>query len=149
MRYKYNWAKAVGEFRKILIENVKLVGNNDAHTADLAGYFRMMVKETDTFHPWNSDGELSRALDKLPKRCDYRSLRIYNEWKSARLDVEDAIYEMLEECSDQIRDHFADAWNFPPGYVKPKEIKIKWDNCDISNVAGKSFPRIVRVARIA
>lgn len=144
---RFNWSAVINEFRKILCENVTIVGVNDTHSKDLNGYFKMTVRETDRFHPWNSDGELSHALDKMPKRCDYRSIKSYWAWKNGRTTVEDALFEMLQECMDNIREHFEDSWNFSPGYRKPVEIKFSWDECDMQNLSGRSFARIIRAAQ--
>jgi len=144
---KYSWSQVVDEFRTILIQNVSFVGQTELHTKTLNGYFAMTVRETDIFHPFNSDGELSRALDRMPKRCDYRSIKSYWAWKNGRMVVEDALFEMLQECMDDIRDHFMNGWNFPPGYRKPVEIKFGWDECDSQDLSGRSFARIVRAAQ--
>lgn len=144
---KYSWSQVVDEFRKILCENVTFVGVDASHSKDLNGYFAMTVRETDRFHPFNSDGELSRALDRMPKRCDYRSIKSYWAWKNGRYAVEDALFEMLLECMDDIRDHFEDSWNFSPGYRKPVEIKFGWNECDSQDLSGRSFARIIRAAQ--
>lgn len=146
---KYSWSQVIDEFRTILIQNVSFVGQTETHTKDLNGYFAMMIRETGRFHPFNSDGELSRALDRMPKRCDYRSIKSYWAWKNGRMIVEDALYEMLLECMGDIQEHFMDTWNFHPGYRKPLEIRFGWDDCDSQNLVGRSFARIIRAAQRA
>jgi hypothetical protein len=144
---KFNWPAVVDEFRVLLMENVQFTGIDREHTLDLIGYFRMTVRQTDTFHPFNTDRDLDIALRGLPERCDYRSVKRYWAWKNGRMQVEDAVYEMLMECKDTITDHFADPWNFPPGYRKPVDIKFVWDGCDMADVSGKAFSRIIRAAK--
>ncbi len=146
---KYNWPAVVKEYRKILVENVKFF-DVDEETGlgtinkDFTGYFSIQVHQTDTFHPFNSDGELSRALDRMPVRCNYRSIKSYWEFKDGKDNIANAIYEMLSEAEDTINDHFADSWNFPPGYAAPDEIEFPdWDRL----VTDRLIARLIRAAK--
>lgn len=116
---KYNWSKVVDAFRDIVLANVSFEADTPAQKADFMGYMKEMVKETDTFHPFDSDHELSRALFMVPQRVDYRSVKSYRAWKRSREQVLDALFEMLCEVEDKIRDHFSDEWNFAPGMFRP------------------------------
>jgi hypothetical protein len=138
---KYNWPNVVAAFRKIIIDDVIIVGNNKNHEQDLRSYFKTMVLQTDTFHPFSSDCMLSEALTSIPDRCDYRNVRSYWAWKNGRDQISDALAEMLFEVDDDVVDYFSDAWNFPPGYIKPKEIKFRNDDTD------KFVSRILSAAR--
>jgi len=142
---KYSWGKVYYELKKILVENVSFVGRDASHTADLARSFAFEVRETDRFHPYNSDGELSRALDRMPDRCNYRNIKSYWAFKNGKEYVADGLYAVLEEMEELVRDHYKDSWNFAPGYVKPVEIKFK---VPAEDLADKVRARIMRVARV-
>ena len=137
---KVNWPAVVLELRNIMIESVSFVDEDQAHADDLKGYFRITMFQTDNFHPWNSDGELDRALSHMPARCDYRSLKSYWATKNARYRVEDTLDEVLYEMEENIRDHFSDAWNFPPGYRAPDEIEF-------ASIPNSAVARIIRAAK--
>ena len=95
-----------------------------------------MLLQTNTFHPWNSDGELGRALDRMPERCNYRSIKPYWANKEGRRAVGDACSEILTEMEDKIPDWFDDRWNHTPGYVKPLDITF-----DDNNWSAEKFAR--------
>ncbi len=63
-------------------------------------YFEFQLAETDTFHPFNTDAALTHM-------------------------EEHDLFEMFCDVEDTIREHFNDAWNFPPGYVKPENIEFE------------------------
>lgn len=133
---KYNWPKIVDAFRGIVLSRVSFKGETPASEKDFMGYMREMVRSTDTFHPFDTDGELSRALNKMPDRCNYRNLKSYWAWKHGREAVADALYDMLYEVDEKIKDHFSDKWNFAPGYVPPKEVVFNVDE-DTTNLVGQ------------
>jgi hypothetical protein len=145
---KTNWPAVVKEYRKILVENVKFFKViDDFGTIDksFTEYFRMTVHQTDNFHPWNSDGELSRALARMPIRCNYRSIKSYWAFKNGKENIANAIYEMLTEAEDIINDHFSDSWNFPPGYVAPDEIEFPdWGYL----ITDRMVARLIRAAKM-
>ena len=145
---KTNWPAVVKEYRKILVENVKFFKViDDFGTIDksFTEYFRMTVHQTDNFHPWNSDGELSRALARMPIRCNYRSIKSYWAFKNGKENIANAIYEMLSEAEDIINDHFGDSWNFPPGYVAPDEIEFPdWGYL----ITDRMVARLIRAAKM-
>lgn len=144
-----NWPAVVTEFRKVLVENIKFFDvdeetNFGSINKDLTEYFRMSVFDTDNFHPWNSDGELSRALERMPIRCNYRSIKSYWAFKDGKDEIANAIYEMLTEVEDTVNDYFSDRWNFPPGYTPPDEIEFAdWDKV----VNDRLVARIIRAAK--
>lgn len=142
---KYNWSKVVDELRQIVIKNTVFKGANENRTKELHAYFKLMMLETDTFHPYNSDGNLSRELDRMPDRCNYRSVESYWEWKDSREDVMVALMEVYDEINDLIEEHFADPWNFPPGYTPPVSITFRKDN--ETELPDETIARILRAAR--
>lgn len=121
---QYSWPKALDIVKQFAQNRTKILGAYPAETIDYMRYFANHLHNTDTFHPWDSDGELSRALDKMPKRCDYRSIKSYWAWKNGMMKVEDACFEILEEMEGITKDWFDDRWNHPPGYVKPLSIEF-------------------------
>jgi hypothetical protein len=145
---KNNWPAVVKEFRSIVLANVKLYGEHTPAkpSEGFMGYFKIQLKETDTFHPFDTDGELSRALDRMPERCNYRSCESYHAWKDGRCDIADALYAMLTEASELIEDHFGNAWNFPPVYKPPLRIDMPRDWTDY---AESSVSRIIKAAKKA
>jgi hypothetical protein len=118
---KFNWPAVVEEFRKIVQEGVSFSKQDETDG------FHFELRQTDRFHPFDSDGELDRALQKMPKRCDYRSLKSYWAWKNGKYAIEEALDEMLYEVEDAIRDHYSNSWNFAPGFRLPKEINFAWE----------------------
>jgi hypothetical protein len=68
--------------------------------AQFKEYFEFQLDETDTFHPFDSDAALTLMED-------------------------DDLFEMFCDVENIIRGHFDDAWNFPPGYVKPASIDFE------------------------
>lgn len=88
------WKDKVRLMRETLKETVKF---SDAQFKE---YFEFQLDETDTFHPFNTDGALTQ------------------------MEQHD-LFEMFCDVEEIIRDHFNDAWNFPPGYVKPKTIDFE------------------------
>lgn len=135
---KANWSAVIDEFRAIVKEGVSFVG------PEHAVQFRCELRETDRFHPWNSDDMLDRALSRMPKRCDYRSLKSYWAWKDGRLDIQEALDEMLYEVEDTIRDYYSEPWNFAPGYVLPREVRFSWEG---SGATERMVARILRAAK--
>lgn len=125
---KYNWPNVVKMFRKLLIDNVQIVGRNDVETRAFMEHFRLEMIHTDTFHPYETDGNLSSALKNMPNYCNYRSCEALREFKQRKEHVLDAVYMMLQEVDDLITDHFYDNWNHPPGYVAPQKVlHPSWD----------------------
>jgi hypothetical protein len=119
---QYNWPKVVELLRQFAQNRTKILGNGPEQTLDYMGHLRLQMQHTDTFHPWNSDGELSRAFDKMPKRCNYRSIKPYWAYKDGKERLADACYEVLCEMEELILEWFGDSWNHAPGYRAPKEI---------------------------
>jgi hypothetical protein len=138
-----NWPKVVKEFRTIMLSHVKIYNNgklDDKAMRDLK--FDMDV--TDNYHPWNSDGELSRSLDRMPEHCNYRSVDSYWNWKNGKSYIEDALYNVLNEMQDIIQDTLTNEWNFEPGYKMPEQIIFP---TDWSTISTKSVGRIIRAAK--
>lgn len=87
------WKDKVRLMREALKATVKF---SDTQFKD---YFEFQLDETDTFHPFDTDGALTH------------------------MEVED-LFEMFCDVENIIREHFNDVWNFPPGYVKPTNIEF-------------------------
>lgn len=88
------WKDKVRLMRETLKATVKF---SDAQFKE---YFEFELDETDTFHPFDTDGALT-----LMEPHD--------------------LFEMFCDVEEIIRDHFNDAANFPPGYVKPDSIDFE------------------------
>ena len=143
---KYNWPAVVKEFRAIVLENVKLYAVHGDPKVDpgLMEYFRMEMQQTDTFHPWDNDGQLSRALEKMPTSCNYRSCKSYWARKDGKESIGDALYEVLSEIGDSITYHFEDKWNFAPGFKLPEDVVMPdWDRI----ITDKIVNRIIKAAK--
>ena len=96
----YNWSHVIKTVRAFVADNVKT-------DADTKAYIKLEMVETDKFHDYSSMDQLSEALDSAD---------------------EDQIWEALsyavEIMGELITDHFGNAWNFAPGYVKPKKLVV-------------------------
>lgn len=68
--------------------------------AQFKEYFEFQLMETDTFHPFDTDAALTHM-------------------------EEHDLFEMFCDVEEIILDHFNDAANFPPGYVKPESIEFE------------------------
>ena len=117
---KYNWPEVVDAFKEEMLKNLVLSGHNDRYLRELREYVEIEMMETDCFHPFDSDGELSIALKKMPNYCNYRNIDSYWNWKDGRMLVEDALTEVYFEMEDKIRGWLGNRWNHPPGYYIPK-----------------------------
>ena len=87
------WKDKVRLMREALKATVKF---SDTQFKD---YFEFQLDETDTFHPFDTDGALTHM-------------------------EEEDLFEMFCDVENIIREHFNDPWNFPPGYVKPTSIEF-------------------------
>jgi len=139
---KYSWPKLVREMRNAMMEITTFEGQTPDHTLALIGHFRDQMRHTDTFHCWDFDRDLDKAFNRYPNvKCNYRSCWSYWLHKYGKENIEDAMYTYLEETSNIIQEYFADAWNFPPGYIKPKKITFS----DIDAKVRKIRARVMRV----
>lgn len=138
---KSNWAAVVQELRKLTYESVAFKGAGKE-------YLRLHLFQTDTFHPFYTSAEedMDRALKNMPDgRCNYKSCDSYWAFKDGKQDLQDAIVDWLYEVECMVIDHFADAWNFAPGY-NPKDIEMKFTPpCDMVNK--RTVARILKAAR--
>lgn len=133
-----NWAAVVKELRRVLGENVTFSSN------EYLTHFNFENLETDSFHPFDDDAEyrMSRVLNSMPVRCDYRSCVSLHNWQDYRWQMEEAIVLWLEATEYLVRDYYGDSWNFFPGYRPPESIVFAdWDQ-----VSTKVFARVHRAA---
>jgi len=132
---KYNWPAVVKELRTIVLENVKMKRNDGSIDLVATEHFNLEMRETDTFHPWNSDGELSQALDKISEPA----------CKDDMYCVEDALDNIFEEMGMAIREHYSNHWNFAPGTHLPEDIRMPdcWDGI----VPGEFITRVIEAAK--
>jgi len=91
------WQDKVRLMRETLKETVKFRGDS---CPTLKIYFEFELDETDTFHPFDTDSALTHM-------------------------EEEDLFEMFCDAENIIREHFDNAWNFPPGYVKPEGIEFE------------------------
>jgi hypothetical protein len=141
---KYDWAKLVHEMRIRMMEMTTIEGQDHAHTMDLVGYFRMTMRDTDTFHPFHEDRYLDKAFAGLPERCNFRSVEAYWKYKNARQNVISWMYDYFVQMETLIRDHFSNPMNFPPGYMPPKKVEFG----DLEAHAEKSLPMTIRLIQV-
>jgi len=130
---KYNWPKIVDELRRVIGNTVRFYKEDGTPDENAQADFAFKLKNTCAFHPVGSDHLLSSALERMPKRCDYRSIRSYWAYKRGRERVAEAIDYCLEEMFSEIEDHYTTAWNFPPGFKLPHRISddtFDWDLLD-------------------
>ncbi len=144
---KYNWPAVMKEFNKIVSENVLIFKDVKDKKPDPSwtANFQIELFQCDRFHPYDSDDGLSRALSKMPVRRNYRSCNAYWEYAERKDNVLDAIYIMLEEVGDRIREHHTDKWNFPPGVKLPVKVVAPDDGTVLNERT--LFNRILRAAR--
>ena len=78
-------------------------------------YFLFELRETDTFHPWDTDGELcSLTADTDLTEVDQEA-------------VEDAAWECLGEMEYKLEEWIYDSMNHAPGYKEPTKVTIRLD----------------------
>lgn len=81
--------------------------------AEHKDYMLFELRETDTFHPRDTDSWL----------CELTS-----DIEAADQDeLEEAAWQCLCEMEERVHDWFADAWNHAPGYVKPTALDCRAD----------------------
>lgn len=141
---KFSWSKLVHEMRVRMMELTVIEGHDREHTMDLVGYFRMTMRETDTFHAFDHDFDLDRAFTRLPDRCNYRNLEKYRAYKASREELIGWVYDYFEAMAEIIRGHFSNPMNFPPGYRQPKSVTFK----DLDRGAEKCIPMTIRLIRV-
>ena len=78
-------------------------------------YFLFELRETDTFHPWDTDSWLCELTHNT------------NLDEVDRDDLESALAECLCEMEDKLYDWFDDRYNHAPGYTKPDTVKFDID----------------------
>ena len=137
---KYKWSNIVDEFKTLLWANLRF--DNE----EVKARVKYLLLQTDVFHPWETDGELSRALDKLPSYCNYRSIEPYWAFKYGRDEVLDGLYAMFEESFDRMVEYMDTKWNFAPGDHDKVEIQL---HSDWAIYTDKCFAKIRKAAKKA
>jgi hypothetical protein len=145
----YNWPAVVDAFNKIACDNV-LIESSGERQRDFYDYTKLMFRQTGTFHPWDTDGELSRALGLLPEgRCNYRNVESYWQFKREREHAEGEIFDSLcylfEEIGERLSSHFANPWNFAPGTPLPTKVKGKVEWAELASEG--AVKKIIRASR--
>lgn len=101
------WAQVNQAMRDCFAACVKIT------PAEYQDYFLFELKETDTFHPRDTDSwlcELTTDIDNADQD-----------------ELEEAAWQCLCEMEERVQDWFEDVWNHAPGYLKPEEVKIDAD----------------------
>jgi hypothetical protein len=142
---KFSWPTLVEEMRNTMVYATTFHGLNFHHEQDLSAYFRMTMRQTDTFHAFDWDRDLDDAFARIPNYCNYRSCSAYHTYKRRREFVVDAVFGYLEAMKECIDAHFSDDWNFPPGYKKPTKIEYM----DLEELAVKITPGLLRRCKIS
>jgi hypothetical protein len=129
----YNWPHVIKTVRAFVLENTKT-------DADTKAYLKLEMFETDTFHDYSSMDQLSEELDQGSE---------YGVW--------DALSMAVDVMGELITDHFSNAWNFGPGYEKPKKLVVpdverisraKWHKL-LKDAAPNVFAEITQAAKDA
>lgn len=128
----FNWSAVVDAFNKIALDNVVFEAPKDRQR-DLHDYTKLAFQQAGTFHPWDTDGELSRALGLWPEgKCNYRNVESYWQFKREKEHAENEVFDSLcyvfEEIGERLSSHFANPWNFAPGTHLPTKVtgKVSW-----------------------
>lgn len=139
IRYiKFDWTKVYNIFKEEVIKSVSF-GKQDSIYAP---HFRFEMRETDTFWPFGTDGNLSRALrHTLVSKVNYYSRLSVRAQKDAIDEIKIAILDMYDEMHENIVEYYSNPWNFPPGYIHPKEMLFDDD------VVDRIYRRIRREAK--
>jgi hypothetical protein len=140
----YNWSPALKAFRATVLKNVKFLDANGKPDRNWTEYFEFEMRATDTFHPFDTDSELSEALKRIAPYCNYRSLELYWLYKDGRDMMSEAVYSMLTEVGELIEEYFSNKWNFAPGTNLPAKIVMPRD---WSPIADKAVPSILKAAK--
>jgi hypothetical protein len=124
---QYSWPKALDIVKQFAQNRTKILGAYPAETIDYMRYFASHLHNTDTFHPCDSERELTRVLNDMPKYCNYRSVDAYWKWKHHIYLLGGACWDVITEIDQLTQEWFNDRWNHPPGYVKPLSIEFIGD----------------------
>lgn len=121
---KYSWAKANEKFRNLLWANLQVDNKECAY------FVGRMLLATDQFHPIDGDYEMQRALNKMPKYCNYRSIKSYWAFKEGKELIGDALFLMFEEIFERITEYMRTPYNFGPGDFIPCKItaRVPWED---------------------
>ena len=140
---KYNWPAIVDMLNTLMIDNTKILGATPAATIDLMQYYKLTMRATDTFHPFESEHTLSTALANMPNYCNYRNYRALASYKDRKEALLNALFDVLAEMEEITQNWFDDNWNHAPGYVKPLDIEFSsW-----YKVVDKSFAKLIKAAK--
>lgn len=96
----FNWSHVIKSVRSFVVNHV----TTDEGTL---AYIKLQMFETDTFHDYGSMDDLHSALS--------------NERDEEVVDMLANAYDMMRA---EILAHFADEWNFAPGYEAPAKLEI-------------------------
>ena len=125
----YSWSYARGLLfslvRKYLPKLFIDKNNNRNYISDCD--YEMGV--SDLFHPWDTDGELERALNKDT-----------NKWG----EIDEAIVSCFNEIFERIYEHYSNPMNHPPGYVVPKMLKMDYHFQDILQPNETDIKKFIR-----
>ena len=142
---KYSWPAFINEYWEVFRANIRVLGEDPTIISVVEKELDYLIKNTDRFHPFESDRGASSALEKIPSYCDYRSCGRMWAYREQRMKFEDALYDMFEESFGYIEDFYSNIWNFAPGTVIEHsfELKKSWDE-----VLRKKTARILRLSKL-
>ena len=145
---KYNWPAAIKELKQIVLEHTVIHAHKDQNPKAWAEHLRHVMFDTDQFHPYGSDDELSRALNRMPDgRCNYSSVESYWLFKYGREGIADALYLLIVDMGSAIEEYYTDKWNFAPGTGLPDHIeRIDYITAEKLNYS-KLTTRILKAAK--
>ena len=134
----FDYSKSLRTMKDLFLQNV-VFGK-----PEFENHLRMLFRETDQFHPFNSDGEFSKALTEMPKYCNYRNPTALMNYRDLRFMFEDSILSCLDEMVDLVNEYYENAYNFAPGEFKHVTISFKKKTSDLTVVVAS---RIIRTCK--
>jgi len=140
---KYNWPAVMKELKKILIENVKIFHREyDKNPSEAwINHLKAELSHTDRFHPVDCEQYLCKMLNRIPDRCNYRSVKSYWDYKHAKSSFFQEADNCLREMQEYVQDYYSTMWNFAPGTKVPEKIYISEFFSD------RTLARILRAAK--
>ena len=134
----FDYSKSLRTMKDLFLQNVVF------SEPEFENHLRMLLRETDQFHPFNYDGEFSKALNEMPKYCNYRNYTALIDYRNLRDMLEDSICSCLEEMIDLVNEYYENAYNFAHGEFKHVTISFKKKTSDLTVVVAS---RIIRTCK--
>ena len=116
-RYK-DWGNLLTAVKNKVIESV----NNDDD--ELNDHIRYLINETDDFHPFETEEELSSLPETEPFCSKSEGEEIITE----------ILGDMVKEIQENIKKYFSDTMNFAPEQADVANIELKFKEVNVSDL---------------